>query len=279
MSYKTLLTVISDIERAKAPLDQTSALAQRFAAHTDALCLGIDRTQNCYDYGVANAMILQQSLQVAKEEAATLQAHTEACLARTGTPFSAVSAVAPLGQITRHVSRRGRFCDLIVVGKPYGPDVPIEGEAIVEAGLFESAAPVLVVPDEGDTMGETKRVLVGWNESAEALSAIRKAMPFLKAAECVHVVVIDPPRHGPDRSDPGGLLCQMLARHGIACEVNVLAKSMPRTADVLIRHGEDIDADLIVMGAYGHSRFREAILGGATRNILEATNRPVLMAH
>lgn len=279
MSYKTLLTVISDVERAKAPLDQTSALAQRFEAHTDALCLGIDRTQNYYDYGMANAMILQQSLQVAREEATALQAYVEEKLARSGTPFSTISAVAPLGAITQQVSRRGRFCDLIVIGKPYGPDVPIEGEAIVEAGLFESGAPVLVVPDTAKPMTETKRVLIGWNESAEALSAVRKAMPFLTGADSVHVVVIDPPRHGPDRSDPGGLLCQMLARHGIPCEVNVLAKSMPRTADVLMRHAEDIDADLVVMGAYGHSRFREAILGGATRNILEATDRPVLMAH
>lgn len=279
MIYKTLLTVISDMERAKAPLDQTSVLAHRFDAHTDALCLGIDRTQTSYDYGMANAMILQQSLQVAKEEAATLQAFAEDRLSRDGLPYATVNAVAPIGEITRNVARRGRFCDLMVVAKPYGTGAPIEGEAIVEAGLFESAAPVLVVPEQAKPMTETKRILVGWNESAEALSAVRKAMPFLKTAESVHVVVIDPPRHGPDRSDPGGLLCQMLARHGVICEVNVLSKSLPRTSDVLMRHAEDIDADLLVMGAYGHSRFRETILGGATRDILETADRPVLMAH
>ncbi|MQQ09174.1 universal stress protein [Epibacterium sp. SM1979] len=279
MSYKTLLTVISDIDQAKAPLDQASALAQQFEAHTDALCLGIDRTQTSYDYGMANAMLLQQSLQVARDQAAALQAFAEEHLARNGLPFSATTAVAPLGEVTRHIARRGRFCDLMVVAKPYGDNAAIEGEAIVEAGLFESAAPVLVVPQDTPVLKVPKTVQIGWNESAEALSAVRKAMPFLKAARSVHVVVIDPPRHGPDRSDPGGLLCQMLSRHGIHCEVNVLSKSLPRTADVLLRHAEDTDADLLVMGAYGHSRFREAILGGATRNILEAANRPVLMAH
>ena len=95
----------------------------------------------------------------------------------------------------------------------------------------------------------------------------------------VHVVVIDPPQHGPNRSDPGGALSQYLARHGVKPEIDVLSKTMPRVSDVLCRHVQDLDADLVVMGAYGHSRFREAILGGATRNMLENAEVPVLLAH
>ncbi len=279
MSYKSLLTVISDLETAAGPLNQMSALAQMFDAHSDALCLGVDRTQISYDYGMANAMILQQTLQGARDEAAALHAFAEEYLSRAGLPFAAISAISPLAEITRNVARRGRFCDLMVLPKPYAEGAPQEAEAIVEAGLFESAAPVLVIPERSEPLTKVKSVLIGWNESAEALSAVRKAMPLLTAAELVHVVVVDPPQHGPDRSDPGGLLCQMLARHGVSCEVNVLSKSLPRMADVLMRHAEDIDADLIVMGAYGHSRFRESILGGATRNILQTTDRPLLMAH
>ncbi|MGL4280834.1 MAG: universal stress protein, partial [Albidovulum sp.] len=78
---------------------------------------------------------------------------------------------------------------------------------------------------------------------------------------------------------PGGMLSQLLSRHGIHAEVSVLAKTLPKTSEVLSRHARDIDADLIVMGAYGHSRFREAILGGTTRNMLEMAEIPVLMAH
>ena len=75
------------------------------------------------------------------------------------------------------------------------------------------------------------------------------------------------------------MLCQMLVRHGVKAEVSVLARSLPRVSDVLARHVTDVDAGLMVMGAYGHSRFREAILGGATRNMLEKATVPVLMAH
>jgi nucleotide-binding universal stress UspA family protein len=71
----------------------------------------------------------------------------------------------------------------------------------------------------------------------------------------------------------------MLSRHGVRAEVSVLAKTMPRVCDILTRHARDIDADLLVMGAYGHSRFRESILGGATRNMLEMAQIPVFMAH
>jgi len=92
-------------------------------------------------------------------------------------------------------------------------------------------------------------------------------------------VVIDPPMHGPNRSDPGGLVAQYLSRHGVKTEIDVLSRSMPRVSDVLLRHVTDMDADMVVMGAYGHSRFREAIFGGATRYMLEQATVPVFMAH
>jgi nucleotide-binding universal stress UspA family protein len=124
-----------------------------------------------------------------------------------------------------------------------------------------------------------KRIIVAWNQSAEAMVATRQALPFLKGADMVNITVIDPPSQGEERSDPGGMLCQMLVRHGVHAEVSVLARSLPRVSDVLARHVWDQNADMLVMGAYGHSRFREAILGGATRNMLEKAEVPVLMAH
>ncbi len=111
------------------------------------------------------------------------------------------------------------------------------------------------------------------------MNAIRAALPLLKKANSVRVTVIDPPRHGHERSDPGGPLSVFLARHGIKVEIDVLGKSLPRVSDVLLRHAADKDADLVVMGAYGHSRFREAILGGATRDMLEEAKLPVFMKH
>lgn len=285
MSYKSLLTVLSAAEAAEAPLTQLAALAAEFDAHAEALCLGVDRTQTGYYYAGANAMVLQQTLARAQEEATEVEQRAIAMLSSAGVGFTSDTGVAQIADLGRHVARRARFCDLVVLGKPYGADKRAEAEPIVEAALFEGRAPVLVVPDlpaaanAPAPLQRPKTVVVAWNESIEAMTAIRRALPFLKAADLVRIAVIDPPQHGPERSDPGGMLAQMLARHGVSCEIDVLSKTLPRVSDVLNRHAADTAADLIVMGAYGHSRFREAILGGATRNMLEQARVPVLMAH
>ncbi|MGR3760569.1 universal stress protein [Roseobacteraceae bacterium NS-SX3] len=279
MSYKSLLTVLTSPTEAEAPLAQTVALAGHFGGHADALCLGVDRTQTGYYYAGANAMILQETLSRAKEEAAEVEAAAEKALRASGVPYATDTGVAQIADIGRHVARRARFSDLVVLGKPYGEGKPVEAEPVVEASLFEGCAPVLVVPEGTAPVTQPKTVLVAWNESVEAMAAVRKALPFLTGADLVRLVVIDPPQHGPERSDPGGLLAQMLARHGVTCEIDVLSKTMSRVSDVLIRHATDTGAGMIVMGAYGHSRFREAILGGATRNMLEQAQVPVFMAH
>jgi nucleotide-binding universal stress UspA family protein len=162
---------------------------------------------------------------------------------------------------------------------PYGKTRGVEDEVVIEAALFEGMAPVLIVPEKGMASTDPRRIIIAWNQSREALVAARRAMPLLRRADSVQIVVIDPPTHGPERSDPGGMLCQMLVRHGVRAEVVVLAKTLPRVSDVLDRHVRDTNADLLVLGAYGHSRFREAILGGATRNMLEHAEIPLFLAH
>ncbi|WP_027244676.1 universal stress protein [Leisingera daeponensis] len=279
MSYKSLLTVLTAAETATAPLAQIAALAEEFGAHADALCLGVDRTQTGYYYAGANAMVLQETLARAQEEAEAIQAGAVETLQRAGVPFATDSGVAQIADLGRHVARHARFSDLVVLGKPYGKEKRAEAEPIVESALFEGRAPVLVVPDKGEPLRRPKTVLVAWNESIEAMTAIRRSLPFLTGADLVRIAVIDPPQHGPERSDPGGMLAQMLSRHGVTCEIDVLSKTLTRVSDILNRHAADTAAELIVMGAYGHSRFREAILGGATRNMLEQAAVPVLMAH
>lgn len=279
MAYKSLLTVITDQKIAEAPLKQLVALAEAQDAHAEALCLGVDRTQTGYYYAGANAMVLQETLSRANAEADELLSYANEFLGRSGIRFAAESGVAQIADLGRHVAHHARFSDLVVLPRPYGDNRGAEVEPIVEAALFEGHSPVLVVPDDHEPLSQPKSVLVAWNESVEAMTAIRRALPFLQAADLVRIVVIDPPTHGPERSDPGGMLSQMLARHGVTCEIDVLSKTMNRVSDVLIRHAIDTAADMMVMGAYGHSRFREAILGGATRNMLEKATVPVFMAH
>ncbi|MFC3613188.1 universal stress protein [Lutimaribacter marinistellae] len=279
MSYKSLLTVITDPKASEPALAQMAALADLLDAHAEALCLGVDRSQTGYYYAGANAMILQETLSRANAEADEVLAYAKDYLGKTGVRWSAESGVAQIADLGRHVAHRARFSDLVVLPQPYGKDRGAEAEPIVEAAMFEGHAPVLVVPDKGEPIRKPKTIVVGWNESVEAMRAIRLALPVLKSADSVRIVVIDPPQHGPDRSDPGGLLSQMLSRHGVRCEIDVLSKTMSRVSDILNRHVADTSAEMLVMGAYGHSRFREAILGGATRNMLEQATVPVLMAH
>jgi nucleotide-binding universal stress UspA family protein len=186
-----------------------------------------------------------------------------------------------MGGLSAVVGNASSFADLVVQCRPYGDGQGPEAEAVVEAALFDAHAPVLILPGSSTQahLSRPRRIILAWNQSAEALIAAKRALPFLKAADMVDVTVVDPPSRGPERSDPGGLLCQFLVRHGVKAEVTVLARTQPSIAEVLASHARDIAADMMVMGAYGHSRLREAVLGGATRAVLEHTAIPVLMAH
>ena len=279
MAYKTILTIVTDAKAAQSQIEAAVSLARREDAHLDVLCIGVDRTQTGYYYAGATAFVQQETMDRAQEDAQKLEATLKDRLASEDVRWSVESIVAQIGAIAPAVGLRARFADVVVAGIPYGEGRGPEAEAVVEAALFEGQVPVMIVPDGYTTPTVASRVVVAWNQSAEAMNAIRKALPQLKAAETVDITIIDPPAHGPERSDPGGALSQMLARHGVHAEVSVLAKTLPRVSDVLNRHVRDSKADMVVMGAYGHSRFREAILGGATRSMLEKAEVPVLMAH
>lgn len=279
MGLKSILTVLTDTGCAAPSLSLATALARSQDAHLDVLALGVDPTQPGYYYAGANALIQQVSLERAGEDAKKINDFAEEYLHAQDIRYGVETAVAQIAGMSPLVGEHARFSDLVVLPKPYGPGRGAELEPLVETALFQGQAPVLIVPDEAPLETRPKRIVVGWNESRESLAAIRQALPFLIEAEMVSITVVDPPQHGPTRSDPGGSLTQFLARHGVNAEISVLAKTLPRVSDVLQRHVQDINAGMLVMGAYGHSRFREAILGGATRNTLENATIPVLMAH
>ncbi|WP_372604703.1 universal stress protein [Actibacterium sp.] len=279
MAYKTILTVVSNSDLSRSALDAAITMATRQDAHLEILCLGIDRTQTGYYFAGTNAVLLQETLQKAQDDAAAVEAAVQQRMSGEALRWGSDAAVAQVTGLSQLVAARARFADLVVLPKPYGEDRGIEDEAITEAALFDGQVPVLVAPANANLTAIGQRIALAWNQSSEAMTAIRCALPMLKEADLVDITVIDPPQHGPDRSDPGGLLSQMLGRHGVRAEITVLAKTMPRISDVLLRHVSDMSADMVVMGAYGHSRFREAILGGATRNMLEAATVPVLLAH
>ena len=281
MAYKSLLTVACTPEGVLGTVTAAAQIATAMDAHLDTLALGVDRTQVGYSYVGSGAVVIAAAMDRAEGEAREAEAALNAALkAQAPTLRSSVeSVVTQLGALTDVVGARARYNDLVVLPLPYGAGRGVEDEAVTEAALFEGMSPVLIVPSSGMKTAQPKRIVLAWNQTREALVAARRSLPFLKRADMVQIVVVDPPTHGPERSDPGGHLCQLLVRHGVKAEVSVLARTLPHVSDVLARQVRDLDADLLVMGAYGHSRFREAILGGTTRDMLEHAEVPVFLAH
>ncbi|MEL6642957.1 MAG: universal stress protein [Pseudomonadota bacterium] len=279
MAYKSIVTFVHDHAIDMPGVLTAASLAEKADAHLTVVCLGIDRTNPGAYYGGANAIALQQSLEEAEAEAIANERAVSATLGVWQISWETIPITAQVAALNPVVGDRAQLADMVVLPKPYGPNRGTEDVVILESALFRTRVPILVLPEGYDSAPEAKRVIVAWNESIEALAAVRAALPILTKADKVDIAIIDPPSHAADRSDPGGALAEMLSRHGIRGDVSVLAKTMPRVSDVLCRHCQDKNADLLVMGAYGHSRFREAILGGATRNMLEMSNVPILMAH
>jgi nucleotide-binding universal stress UspA family protein len=278
MAYKSVCTFLASQTDATAQLDSAIQLAQRHDAHLEICALGIDTTQSVGFYAGAPAIVYQDALDQARSQADALEELARTHLRQSDIRWSVDNAVLTLGGINGFVGLKSRFCDLVVLPRPYGETRGPQDEIILEAALFEGDSPVLILPQPGAALPDFAKIVLAWNQSDEALHAARAALPLLKQADLVNVVVIDPPSHGPERSDPGGLLTQMLVRHGVQVDVSVVARTLPRISDVLRRHATDQAADLLVIGAYSHSRLRQAILGGTTRNLLEETSLPVFMA-
>lgn len=277
MALKTIASLLTDRAADASSLNAARTLAEREQAHLDVYCLGIDPTR--YEtLPSGSAIVVDQGRELAQATANDLARWVTDITQGDGPTTSVESTVTAQLMLERHVARLARYTDLVVSTQPYGPETSPLSAMVLEAVLFGAQASALVVPHGMDALPDFKSITVAWNESEEALSAIKRALPLIKAADKVDIVMVDPPSRSPERSDPGGALSLWLARHGARCEVSVLSKTLPRVGDVLMRFVNDNASDLMVMGAYGHSRFREALIGGPTRDLLEETTCPILMA-
>ena len=279
MTYKTLTTVFHSVGFDSPHLMATLRVAEAWSAHLNVLALGTDKIQPGAFYAGAGAIAMRHGMEDAIQEANAARDAATEILQDTTVPWDVFSAVSQMGALAPTVTQYTALADLVVLPRPYGTGRTGEDVAITEAALFSTRTPLLILPEGCDTPHAPKRIVAAWNQSPEALSAIRAAIPLMQKAEHVSIAIIDPPTHDTGQTDPGALLAEMLTRHDIACEISILAKTLPQISDVLLRHASDQNADLVVMGAYGHSRLREAILGGATRNMLEHCSLPILMAH
>lgn len=173
-------------------------------------------------------------------------------------------------------ARMARRFDLSTV-RQAEPGKSTPAPLIIEAAMFETGRPVLVVPYIQKDGAKLDRVMVAWDGSRNAARAVSDAMPLLRRASLVEVVAVT--ERGKDDELPAADMGQHLARHDVRVEVKPIVTPDATVADVLLSHAADTSADFLVMGGYGHSRLREFVLGGVTRSILESMTIPTLMAH
>jgi len=173
-------------------------------------------------------------------------------------------------------------CDLAVVGKPRSgqADDAQYFSRMFRGLLLNSGRPVLVVPEGATLPLPIRRVVLAWKPTAEATRALHDALPLLSRAAAIDVVVVDPlATEAGYGEQPGADIARLLARHGFQARVLELARNGASTGACLLRHVADCDAELLVMGGYGHWHWRELVLGGATRDVLDGATTPVLLSH
>ncbi len=279
MSYKSIVVHVNESRHGAGRVKLAAAIAAQHAAHL----IGVATTplpQMFYmpgvDAGAGEA--LATYLDFMKEGARTSLAVAEGFAKQAGVPFEARLVEE---ETATSLCLQARYSDLLVISQnDPGEKLSTQGSDVPQYVLTHCPSPVLFVPYAGkfDTVGT--RVAVAWNGSIEASRAIAAALPMLKKAQAVQVVVFDTERtplvHG---EQPGADIALHLARHGVKVEVSQqTTDSGIDIGNALLSHLADTGADLLVMGGFGHSRFREVVLGGVTRTVLQSMTVPVLMA-
>ncbi|MFE1597748.1 universal stress protein [Methylobacterium sp. ID0610] len=179
-----------------------------------------------------------------------------------------------LGPVDAMLVQAGRLSDLILIDRPNWSD-PFAAAAF-DAAVFATGRPTVVVPPGPASTDPLRKVLIAWNGSLEGTRAVALAMPLLRAAGAV--AIFSAPRRDENRTAASDLAAY-LARHGIAAEILGFPDPTRAVGPVLLETADAIEASLIVMGAYTHSRVRQFFLGGVTHHILNHAALPVLMAH
>jgi nucleotide-binding universal stress UspA family protein len=281
MAIRDILVHLDATPRAAARLDVAAQLAQRLQAHLTGLFV-LDIPLPVFAGGeVAGAAAVADLIEAMRadglKDAAQVEAAFREKLRRDGLAGEwRLAEGITGGQLALH----GRYADLVVVGQAAPDDATVGGSAAIEVALFQTGRPVLVVPHAGPVTSLGKRVLVGWNASREASRALHDALPLIAGAESVTVLTINAePGVDSHGEEPGADIARHLARHGLKVTVRRIVGAEIGAGDMLLNEAADLGADLLVMGGYGHSRFREFMLGGATRTLLGQMTVPVLMSH
>ena len=280
MSYKAMLVHVDESRHADVRMEIAAEIAVTENAHLIGVATtGVSR----FFYGAAASdldapAIITPYLEMVRQQAEATLKKFENIAQKIGVA-SYESRLAD-DDAAGGLSLQCRYCDLAVLGQ-YDRE---ESSSSINSDLPEyvvmnSGCPVLVVPYAASFKNVGERVLIAWNASMEARRAVHNAIPLLKRAKVVEVAVFNPASqpdvHG---KEPGADIALYLSRHEIKVDV-IQQETEGDIGNALLSLATNLNSDLLVMGCYGHSRFREILLGGATRTVLESMTIPVLMSH
>jgi nucleotide-binding universal stress UspA family protein len=181
------------------------------------------------------------------------------------------------GNVVEHLIERSQLADMVIVSQPIGSARRTNRQpmAIVGDLVIHAPCPVLMVPQGCATMTLNGPAMIAWNGSAEAAHAMRLSLPLLRRATSVHLVEVSDDHPGISTLEA----CKWLSRHGLIVDVHEWPAKGRRISVALQHAAAELSANYLVMGAYGHSRLRETVLGGVTRELIASANLPLLMVH
>ncbi len=287
MTIKTILAATSGGTASEGAVELGCQLAQRFAAHLECFHVRLDPRElilaaSFGDYGMLmdgawiDRVAADAEATAVKTKAAVMEILRRRCLALADNPPQPGSSSAwreETGYAAILVPRRARFSDLVVLGR----SERVVGQAhtdVVEQTLVHSGRPVLLAPAQPTgTVGDV--VAIGWNGSPPAVRALQASLQFLEGARTILLITA-----GDKEEGSFAAVKQYLAWHKIGAGLRHLArKSAANAGDQLLAVAQDEGADLLVMGGYNHTPWRELLFGGATREVIGTSPLPVLLSH
>ncbi len=253
------------------------SVAEAFNAHVTGVAFTYDPAWPPAITDLGGSEILRSLIEKNRGESQATAQQFEAAAKRSQLTVQALTPEASLTGATETFASLARTYDLVVL-KQSDAEVDVSAQNMIEATLFNSGRPVLIVPYIHKTGFSVKRVLVCWDGSRAAARAVADSLPLIAKANNVQVLTISTGKF--DENDVKGAdIAEHLARYKLRTELARLPAPDIDVASAILSHAADIDADLIVMGGYGHSRLRDFVLGGATRGILQSMTVPTLMSH
>lgn len=278
MSFKTILSVVG-VDHKDGDLKLAAELCRETKAHLSILVLAPSAPIIVGTYGdvMSDAWVIER-----QDELKRLKKRTDevtAFAAKSDLSTDVASEYCDGGALAEMVGRRARYADMTVLGPTILGDDNYKND-VLDGALFRSSRPLLVLGTGKAATLKPTTVVIAWDGSKEAARVVRDSMDMLSHAKDVRLVMIDPTSsENGNGAEPGVDQAAYLARCGVKVTIDRIPSMGVPFGEALRRYAGDCGADLIIMGAYGHSRLRERIFGGVTVSMIDAPDVPTLMAH